>query len=143
MYYDKAEVAWLMKATLPAATFEDLEDSGEPRFQGLDAMLATAFQAVVRTGELGRSSNERSVNALSDGKLITGRQIAHMASQHLKLDASMSMVYSITDITAIKWRGDTLEQVSLLKSGWEMSSTTWIPTLISGTRRSNIFCMSR
>ena len=34
VYYDKAEVTWLMKATAPTATFEHLEDSGEPRFQG-------------------------------------------------------------------------------------------------------------
>ena len=40
VYYDKAEVAWLMKVTTPTATFEDLSDPGEPRFQGLDAMLA-------------------------------------------------------------------------------------------------------
>ena len=27
VYYDKAEVAWLMTATAPTATFENLEDS--------------------------------------------------------------------------------------------------------------------
>ena len=43
VYYDKAEVAWLMKATAPTATFEDLEDPGEPRFQGLGAMLTSAM----------------------------------------------------------------------------------------------------
>ena len=118
MYYDKAEVAWQMKATPPTATFENLEDSGEPRFQGLDTMLATALQAVVKSGELGRSLSKKSFNALRDGKLITGRQIAHMISHHFKLSDSMSMVYSITDITAIKWKGDLSEQVSPFKSDW-------------------------
>ena len=78
VYYDKAEVAWLMKVTTPAATFDALADSGEPRFHGLDTMLAPALQALVTTGELGRSLNKKSVNALQDGKLITGRPIVHM-----------------------------------------------------------------
>ena len=82
-------------------------------------MLATALQAIVKTGELGRSLNKKSVNALRDGKLITGRQIFYMISHRFKLNDSMSMVYSITDITAIKWRGDTPEQVSLFKSHWD------------------------
>ena len=92
MYYDKAEAAWLMIATAPTTTFANLEDSGEPRFQGLGTMLATALQAVVKTGELGSSLNKRSVNALREGQLITGRQIAHMISDRFELNDSMSMV---------------------------------------------------
>ena len=53
IYYDKAEVAWLMKATAPTATFENLEDSGEPRFHGLDSMLAIALRAQSKTGRVG------------------------------------------------------------------------------------------
>ena len=30
----------------------------------------------------------------------------------------MSMVYYITDITAIKWKGDTREKVSVFKADW-------------------------
>ena len=119
VYYDKAEVAWLMKATVSTATFEGLEDSGEHRFHGLDTMLATALQAVVTKGELGRTLSKKSVSALREGKLITGRQIVYMIVDHFKLNDSMAMVYSITDITAIKWRGDAPEQVSQFKSDWE------------------------
>ena len=57
---------------------EALADCGEPRFHGLNTMLATSLQAIVKTGELGRSLNKRSVNALRDGKLIAGRQIVYM-----------------------------------------------------------------
>ena len=42
-----------------------------------------------------------------------------MISDHFKLNDIMSMVYSVTDITAIKWKGDTPEQVSQFKPGWE------------------------
>ena len=55
MYYDQAEAAWLMRLRPHTASFESLEDSGEPRLHGLDTMLATALQALVKTGELGRS----------------------------------------------------------------------------------------
>jgi hypothetical protein len=82
-------------------------------------MLATALQAVVTKGELGRTLSKKSVSALREGKLITGRQIVYMIVDHFKLNDSMAMVYSITDITAIKWRGDAPEQVSQFKSDWE------------------------
>ena len=59
------------------------------------------------------------MSALRKNKLITGRQIIYTIADHLRLSDSMSMVYSITDITAIKWRGDTPEQVSQFKSNWE------------------------
>ena len=119
VYYDQAEVAWQMKVTTPGITFEALADCGEPRFHGLDTMLATSLQAIVKTGELGRSLNKRSANALRDGKLIAGRQIVYMIVDHFQLNDSMSMAYSITDITAIKWKGDLPEQVSQFKSDWE------------------------
>ena len=42
-----------------------------------------------------------------------------MISDHFKLNDSMSMACSITDTTAIHWKGDSSEQVSQLKSDWE------------------------
>ena len=42
-----------------------------------------------------------------------------MIVDHFKLNDSMSMGYSIIDIAAIAWKGDSPEQVSQLKSGWE------------------------
>ena len=65
-------------------------------------MLAIALQALVKTGELGRSLNKRLVNALRQGKLTTGRQVVYMVADHFKLSDSMAMVYSITDTAAIK-----------------------------------------
>ena len=50
VHYDKAEVAWQMKACDAAESFETLGESGEPRFHGLDSMLATALQSL-KTGE--------------------------------------------------------------------------------------------
>ena len=47
VYYDKADVAWLMNSIAPTSTFDSLEDSGEHRFHGFDSMLATALQAIV------------------------------------------------------------------------------------------------
>ena len=75
IYYDRAEVPWLMKACEPDATFESLYDPGERRFQGLDTMLATALQAQIKTGELGRALAKKTAPALRKNKLIPGRQI--------------------------------------------------------------------
>ena len=92
IYYDKADVPWLMKARAPDATFESLDDPGEPRFQGLGAMLATALQAQIKTGELGRALAKKTVTALRKNKLITGRQIFYMIADHLRLIDDLSMV---------------------------------------------------
>ena len=51
--------------------------------------------------------------------MITGRQLIHLMCANLRLIDSMSMVYSIADITAINGEGDTLGQVSLFKADWE------------------------
>ena len=58
-------------------------------------------------------------SALRTAKLITGRQLIHLMRASLRLNDSMPMVYSITDIAALTWTGDTLEQVSLFKADWE------------------------
>ena len=56
-------------------------------------MLATALQALVKTGELRRSLSKKSVDALRDGKLNMGRHILYMISDHDRLSDNMSMVY--------------------------------------------------
>ena len=141
IYYGKAEVPWLMKACAPDATFESLDDPGEPRYQSLDTMLATALQARVKTGELGRALAKKTVSALRKNKLITGRQIVYMVADHLRLNDSMSMVCSTTDITAIKWRGDTPEQVSQFKSNWENVLDNMDPNVEIGDEAlRNILC---
>ena len=88
-YSDEAEVAWLMKVCDPTASVETQEESGEPRFQGLDSMLATAPQARAKTDGLGRALAEKAVAALRNGKPTTGRHIANMTAEHLRLSDRM------------------------------------------------------
>ena len=44
-YDDQAEIKWFRAVSDGVATFDDLEDSGEPRFNNLDMMLPIALNA--------------------------------------------------------------------------------------------------
>ena len=71
--------------------------------------------------ELRRSVSKRSVDALREGQLITGRQIVYMVSDRFKLSDRMSMVYSITGIVANTGKGDPPTHVC------GVSPITWTP----------------
>ena len=45
---DAAEIPWLLKATGGTKKYDDLEDSGDPRFRTLDQKLAVALVATVK-----------------------------------------------------------------------------------------------
>jgi hypothetical protein len=125
IYHDKADVPWLMRACDPDTSFDY---PVEQRLQGLGTMLATNLQAQIKTGELGRALAKKTVSALERNRLITGRHSVNMIADHLRLSDSMSMVYSSTGITAIKWRGDTPEQGSQFKANLENALDNMDPT---------------
>ena len=78
---------------------------------------------------------------MRQSKLITGRQIVYMIVDHYKLNDNVAMVYSVTDITAIKRRGDAPEQVSLFKPDWENALDNMDPNIDSGDEAlKNILC---
>ena len=58
------------------------------------------------------------MNALREGKLVAGRHVANMIADHLRSNDSMAMVYSLIDIIAIAWKGDTPGQVSQFIAYW-------------------------
>ena len=82
-------------------------------------MLATALHAQTKSGQLDRALTREMIVALAKSKLTTCRQVAHLLCSNLRLNDTMSMLYSITDITATKWKGDSPERVSLFKADWE------------------------
>ena len=54
-YDDQAEIAWLRAVSDGSATLDDLEDSGDQRFNNLDMMLATALNTKLdQSGDLAR-----------------------------------------------------------------------------------------
>jgi hypothetical protein len=119
-YDDQAEIAWFRAVSDGSATFDDLEDSGDQRFNNLDMMLATALNAKLdQSGDLARVVKKKTLDAYSKGKLLTGRQISHLLCQHLKINDDMSLVYSINDLAALRRQGDAQGKMARFKSVWE------------------------
>ena len=119
-YDDQAEITWFRSVSDGVATFDDLEDSGEPKFNNLDMMLATALNAKLgHAADFARIVKNKTLDAYAKGKLFIGRQISHLLCQHLEINYDMSLVYSINDLAARRWQGDAPDNVARFKSDWE------------------------
>ena len=61
------------------ATFEDLEDCGDPRYSNLDMMLAIALNAKLdHAADFARVVKKKILDALAKDNILTGRQISHL-----------------------------------------------------------------
>ena len=114
-YDDQAEVASLAKVGDPTETFESLAGFGPMRFRNLDAMLYGALLNKTKGGELGRDVSSRASWMIKTGRLLTGRHVAHLLRQHLRVSEAMTMVYITSDLSSLKWMGESHEKVRQLK----------------------------
>ena len=106
---DCEEVDWLNKVIEPGSSIDSLADSGQTKFKSLDLKLAAALSAVVRDGgpeNLIDDLAEMNREAMSKGSMMKGRQIVWMIYNHFKTNPNLAPVYSIVDLTALKWMGD-------------------------------------
>ena len=63
-YDDQAEIAWFRAVSDGSATSDDLEDSGDQRFNNLDMMLATALNAKLdQSGDFTRVVKKKTLDA--------------------------------------------------------------------------------
>ena len=105
---DAAEIPWLLEATGGAKKYDDLEDSGDPRFRTLDQRLAFALVATIKAEcqILATKLQTLDEKALLQGKLLKGRQLVWLIFDNFRLNTDMSMVYDIEDITQLQYSGD-------------------------------------
>jgi hypothetical protein len=119
VFNDRADDAWLLKANAPCESCASLVESGGARYLGLGAMLSVGLQSKITTGDLYRDVYKKMVAANEKNKLIKGRHVVHMICDDLRLNDNVAMVFSINDITSIRWKGDRPEQVVVVKAHWE------------------------
>ena len=76
-------------------------------------MICTAVALIAKLdqGELAQVVENRTLDAFAKGKLLIGRQIVHLLCHQLKINADMSLVYSISDLAALRWLGDEPNKV--------------------------------
>ena len=105
---DSLEIYWFMEATDGTKTFEQLSDSGEPRYQTLDQKLAVALLAIIKADcqILSLKVQTLEEEAIMQGKLLKGRQLAWLIFDYFRLNADMTMLYNLEDIVGLSYPGD-------------------------------------
>ena len=105
---DRREIGWWGEVCNPSATFETLEDSGEERFLSLDLKLPTALSLMLKSANnaVTRQVVLREHTANMNGRMLKGRQIAWLIYKHLQTNPNMGVLYNITDLGRLEWRGD-------------------------------------
>ncbi len=103
VYDDKAEVLWISECETKG--FEELEKHGEDRFGALDCLMAPALVDKCK-GDLKTMIEDKELEAIARGTVLSGRQIYYLILWFFKTDGNMGTVYSITDLTDLKWLGD-------------------------------------
>jgi hypothetical protein len=111
VYDDKAEVLWISECETKG--FEELEKHGEDRFGALDCLMAPALVEKCK-GDLKTMIEDKELEAIARGTVLSGRQIYYLILWFFKTDGNMGTVYSITDLTDLKWLGD--DQMSEYRS---------------------------
>ena len=98
---------WVQEVESKKSGFDDFAESGAG-FDSLDAKLASCL-AKLTHGELGRRITLKMETAAKSGQMIRGRQILWMVYQHFRLNQSYGSLYQVSDLMAVRMKGDSLE----------------------------------
>jgi hypothetical protein len=94
----------------PGKTFEDLADSGLPRFLSLDVKLGVQLVPTIRARNDVKILYDdillRTREAVGHGRILKGRQIVWLILDHYKCNSNLELVYTIEHLTGLKWLGD-------------------------------------
>jgi hypothetical protein len=91
------------EALKPNTTYEQLANSGE--FETLDGKFASAISDIAK-GELGRKLTLATEKEDKKDKMITGRQLLRLIWEQCKVDEASGALYDLTDLMAVKMKGD-------------------------------------
>jgi hypothetical protein len=103
-YDDQAEITSLRAANDGISTFEFCKCSGDAWLANLDMVLAIAVNAKLYQGDFAQVVKKKTLDAFAAGKLLIGRQLVHLLCHHLKINADMSLVYSVAELAASRRR---------------------------------------
>ena len=126
-YTDQLEGPWIKEVM--SNSFDELADGGSERMRKADLALAKALQGLINsTNEpLKKDVSRKQMALFSDGggRVIGGRQLAHMILDYFKTHRDLQRRHTWEDISTIKWKGDA--QIYDTYCHWEMivSSIPW------------------
>ena len=109
---------WMQEVDSSTATHATLANSG--KFKSLDTKLSSAINDIAR-GELGRQITIATEKEAKEGRLIKGRQLLLIIFEYFKLDEAAGSLYDLTDLMAVRMKGDNPSggQLEAFYSTWE------------------------
>ena len=121
-YHDTREVAWVKEVTQDGQTFAALANSGEARFHSLDLRLSTALTLIIRNAPNARALHDdllvKEEQAQAAGTILRGRQILFLMYESFKTNTHMALLYNVTDLSALKYPGDS--QLHHFRHQWDL-----------------------
>ena len=119
--FDQQELKWWGEINDPSATFESLYDSGADRFKSLDLKLSAALGVMLKQAknQVSEQAAFKEAEYFDKGEMPKGRQLAWLILQHFKTNPKMGVLYNVTDIGKVAWRGDTPKQIHSFMMIWQ------------------------
>ena len=109
-----AAFAWIQLVEHPDATSEALAVSGN-KFQSIDLKLKAAL-AKIAHGDLGRQLTQATEDEAKRGRPLKGRQALLLIYRYFEINEEAGVIYSITDLMAVRWLGD--EKIETFLNSW-------------------------
>jgi hypothetical protein len=106
--------AWIQRVERSDATMDNLAHSGR-KFLSIDLKLKAGL-AKVAHGELGRLLTQATEDEAKKGRPLKGRQALWMVYRHFEINEEAGVIYSITDLMAVRWLGD--DRIESFLNSW-------------------------
>ena len=109
LYSDQKEVAWVNEVVQDGKGIDDFQSSGGARFESLDLKLMYMLTSLIENNctRLHQRVKTKEQALITKGQtLMKGRQVLWMIRSYYRTNLNMTMVYNITDLVGLQWRGD-------------------------------------
>ena len=85
------------------------------KFQSIDLKLKAAL-AKIAHGDLGRQLTQATEDEAKRGRPLKGRQALLLIYRYFEINEEAGVIYSITDLMAVRWLGD--EKIETFLNSW-------------------------
>ena len=105
---DEAEIGWWSEILAEGSKFEDFAVETDPRFTTLSLKLTSSLVQCIKEVNKTLAAKVASLEdeAMNRGTLLKGRQLGWLVHNWFRLHPDMKQLYSLEDISSLKWMGD-------------------------------------
>lgn len=113
---------WLAPAMVADPDLDALSDSGDIRFQSIDAKLGIALTAIVQNGgeaarEVAMKVRQRTQARSKTSSFVKGREVLAMIVTNFRTTSYTEMMFNVQNLYSLKYPGD--KQIGRFLAAWE------------------------